>query len=51
MLFGYLYLRGWSLPYQWQQRYHEWRRAQSRKKFEVYMRDKEKKDRHGRWVN
>ena len=51
MLFGYLYLRGWSLPYRWQLQYHEWRRAQLRKKFEVYMRDQEKKDKHGRWVN
>jgi len=51
MLFGYLYLRGWSLPYRWQLQYHEWRRAQLRKKFEVYKRDQEKKDKHGRWVN
>ena len=51
MLFGYFYLRGWSLPYRWQLQYHEWRRAQLRKKFEVYMRDQEKKDKHGRWVN
>jgi len=51
MLFGFLYLRGWSLPYRWQLQYHEWRRAQLRKKFEVYMRDQEKKDKHGRWVN
>ncbi len=51
MLFGYLYLRGWSLPYRWQLQYHEWRRAQLRKKFEVYMRDQEKKEKHGRWVN
>jgi membrane associated rhomboid family serine protease len=51
MLFGYLYLRGWSLPYRWQLQYNEWKRAQMRKKFEVYMRDHEKKDNHGRWVN
>ncbi len=51
MLFGFLYLRGWSLPYRWQLQYHEWRRAQLRKKFEVYMRDQEKKDKNGRWVN
>ena len=51
MLIGYVYLRGWSLPYRWQLQYHEWRRAQLRKKFEVYMRDHEKKDNHGRWVN
>jgi membrane associated rhomboid family serine protease len=51
MLFGFLYLRGWSLPYGLQLQYHEWRRTQLRKKFEVYMRDQEKKDKHGRWVN
>jgi membrane associated rhomboid family serine protease len=51
MLFGYIYLKGWSLPYRWQLQYHEWRRAQLRKKFEVYMRDHEKKDNRGRWVN
>jgi len=51
MLFGYIYLRGWSLPYRWQLQYHEWRRAQLRKKFEVYMRDHEKKDDPNRWVN
>jgi len=52
MLFGYLYLRGGGLPYRWQLRYHEWRRARLRQKFEVYMRDQEKrKDDSGRWVN
>jgi membrane associated rhomboid family serine protease len=51
MLFGYIYLRGWSLPYRWQLQYQEWRRAQLRKKFEVYMRERERKDKHGRWVN
>ena len=52
MLFGFIYLRGWSLPYRLQLQYHDWRRAQMRKKFEVYMRDhEEKKDKHGRWVN
>lgn len=51
MLFGFFYLRGWSLPYRWQLQYHEWQRARLRKKFEVYMRDQEKKEKHGRWVN
>ncbi len=51
MLFGFLFLRGGSLPYRWQVQYNGWRRAQTRKKFEVYMRDQEKKDKHGRWVN
>jgi membrane associated rhomboid family serine protease len=51
MLFGFLYLRGGSLPFRWQLQYHEWRRARLRRKFEVYMRDQERKDKHGRWVN
>ncbi len=51
LLFGFLYLRGAALPYRMQLSYSNWRRAQTRKKFEVYMRDHEKKDNHGRWVN
>ncbi len=51
MLFGFLYLRGGGLPYRLQLRYHEWRRAQLRKKFEVYMRKHEEKDESGRWIN
>jgi len=52
MLFGYLYLRGGGLPYRWQLRYHDWRRARLRRKFEVYMQDQDKKkDDPGRWVN
>jgi membrane associated rhomboid family serine protease len=51
MLVGFLYLRGASLPYRWQLRYHEWRRARLRKKFEVYMRKQESKDDSGRWIN
>jgi membrane associated rhomboid family serine protease len=51
MLFGFLYLRGWNLPYTLQLRYHEWRRARLRSKFEVYMRKQEKKDEAGRWIN
>jgi len=51
MLFGFFYLRGWSLPYRWQLQYHEWRRAHLRKKFEVFMREHEKDDKNGRWVN
>lgn len=52
MLFGFLYLRGGGLPSRWQLRYHDWRRARLRRKFEVYMekRDK-KKDDSGQWVN
>lgn len=51
MLFGFLYLRGHRLPYQLQLRYHEWRRARLRKRFEVYMRRHEKKDDTGSWIN
>ncbi len=51
MLFGYLYLRGGGLPYRLQLRYHEWRRARLRKRFEVYMRKQEKKSDAGPWIN
>jgi membrane associated rhomboid family serine protease len=51
MLFGFLYLRGWNLPYTLQLRYHNWRRARLRSKFEVYMRKQEKKEETGRWIN
>jgi membrane associated rhomboid family serine protease len=51
MLFGYVYLRGSDLPYRWQLRYHDWRRARLRRRFEVYMRKHERKDDAGRWVN
>jgi membrane associated rhomboid family serine protease len=51
MLVGFLYLRGGGLPYRWQLRYHEWRRARLGRKFEVYMRDHERKDDAGRWIN
>jgi len=51
MLFGYLYLRGGGLSFRWQLRYHEWRRARLRKKFEIYMRKHEQKDDAGRWIN
>jgi len=51
MLFGFLYLRGSSLPYRLELRYHEWRRARLRREFEVYARKQEKKDKAGRWIN
>jgi membrane associated rhomboid family serine protease len=51
MLFGFLYLRGGSLPYRLQLRYHEWRRARLRKKFEIYMREHDSKDDAGRWIH
>jgi membrane associated rhomboid family serine protease len=51
MLVGFLYLRGHGLSFSWKLRYHEWRRARLRKKFEVYMRKHEEKDRRGPWVN
>ena len=51
MLFGFLYLRGGGLPYRLELRYHEWRRARLRRKFQVYMRKQERKDESGRWVN
>lgn len=51
MLFGYAYLRGGGLPQRFQLRYHDWRRARLRRKFEVYMRKHEKKDDAGNWIN
>ena len=51
MLFGYVYLRGGGVPYLWQTRYRDWRRARLRRKFEVYMRKHEKKDDTGNWIN
>jgi membrane associated rhomboid family serine protease len=51
MLFGFFYLRGWNLPYTLQRRYHDWRRARLRSRFEVYMRKQEKKDDASRWIN
>jgi membrane associated rhomboid family serine protease len=51
MLFGYLYLRGGNLPGRLQLRYHDWRRARLRRKFEVYMRKEERRDNQGRWIN
>ena len=52
MLFGFLYLRGPHLPsLRLAVRYQEWRRARLRKKFEVYMREHERKDDAGRWIN
>ncbi len=49
MLVGYLYLRGGDLPGRARSRYVGWRRGRLRKKFDVYMRDREPKDRH--WLN
>jgi membrane associated rhomboid family serine protease len=51
MLFGFLYLRGASLPYRLHLRYHEWRRARLRRKFELYMRKQERRDDAGPWMN
>lgn len=48
---GYVYLRGLRLPFDFQQRYDDWKRARLRKQFEIYMRKQEKKDDSGRWIN
>jgi membrane associated rhomboid family serine protease len=50
MLFGFLYLRAPGLTQRGQLRYHEWRRARLRKKFELYRREHEKDD-AGPWIN
>ena len=51
MLVAYLYLRGNGLSGRMQLRYEDWRRARLRRKFEVYMRDRERKDDPDRWIN
>jgi len=51
MLVGFLYLRGAGLPYRLQLRYHEWRRARLRRKFQVYQRKHDEKDEAGPWIN
>ncbi|HEV2493515.1 MAG TPA: rhomboid family intramembrane serine protease [Terriglobia bacterium] len=51
MLFGLLYLRGRGLPVNLQFRYQQWRSARLRKKFDVYLRKKDKKDDDGPWIN
>ena len=51
MLVAYLYLRGGGLSGRMQLRYEDWRRARLRRKFEVYMRDNERKDDPDRWIN
>lgn len=51
MLIGLVYLRGGGFWYRSELRYHEWRRARLRKKFELYMRKHEPKDDAGRWIN
>jgi len=51
MLVAYLYLRGSGLSGRMQSRYEGWRRARLRRKFEVFMRDQERKDDPDRWIN
>ena len=51
MLVAYLYLRGSGLSGRMQLRYDEWRRGRLRRKFEVFMREKERKDDPDRWIN
>lgn len=51
MLVAYLYLRGGGFSGRMQLRYEDWRRARLRRKFEVYMRDNERKDDPDRWIN
>lgn len=51
MLVAFLYLRSRGIHFDFGSRYRQWRRARLRRKFEVYMRDEEKKHDGGRWVN
>ncbi|HLW78011.1 MAG TPA: rhomboid family intramembrane serine protease, partial [Terriglobia bacterium] len=52
MLVAFLYLRGRGMPsLGLGTRYRQWRNARLRRKFEVYVRDQEKKNDSGGWVN
>lgn len=51
MLVAYLYLRGGGLSGRMQLHYDKWRRDRLKQKFEVYMRDHERKDDPDRWIN
>ena len=53
MLVGYLYLRRGSFFYRARNGYVDWKRKRARRKFEVYMRDRndEPPSRPDRWVN
>ncbi|SRR6266567_1034953 len=51
MLIGFLYLRGRGLTNRFELRFHDWRRARLRRRFESYMRRQEKKDDPDRWIN
>ncbi len=53
MLVGYLYLRGDWVYYRALNRYRDWRHRQARRKFEVYMqeRDAENDRPRSRWIN
>jgi membrane associated rhomboid family serine protease len=53
MLFGLAYLRGGWLLYRSRQRYAEWKLEQARRKFEVYMREEDERERREppRWIN
>ncbi len=54
MIVGYIYLRRGSFLFRFRNQISDWRRARARRKFEVYMRDQEKKEppsRPDNWVN
>jgi rhomboid family protein len=51
MLFAFVYLKSRGTNFGWRSQYAGWRRARLRRKFETYMRDHERKDNSGRWIN
>ncbi len=51
MLFAFIYLRAGAFTYRWELGLAEWRRARLKKDFDAYLRDHEKKDDTGRWIN
>lgn len=53
MIFAYLYLRGNWMYYRALYGYRDWRQQRLRRKFEVYLRDQERKEGepHDRWIH
>ena len=53
MLVGYIYLRRGSFLYNFRNSYSDWQKRRLRKKFEVYVRDRQDKppSRPDNWVN
>jgi len=55
MLFGLIYLRGGWLLYRMRRRWANWKMREARRRFEVYMREEDERERSdrgpGQWIN